>query len=335
MLPAEIARCLYGATFPGEARCQERIETHRSWVFLTESRAYKLRKLATDGPLPAERIEARRRANEQELVLNSRLAPSVYLNVVPVTLGPDGIRVGGHGPVVDWLLEMRRLPKERMLDTCIARGSVAEADVDAMAGTLIRFYEHAARAPIEGREYRDRLAADLDAKRLSLEAPAYGLDRSLVRAAAARQLRWMKDNAALLELRGATVVDAHGDLRPEHICLEPQPVVIDCLEFDRQLRLLDPVSELSFLALECRRLGGAWIGARILSRYAVQTGDRVPAGLLDFYQGLHGLIRAAVAIWHLDDMPHEAERWRARATHYLRMTVSVSSSQSDLLMCSR
>jgi aminoglycoside phosphotransferase family enzyme len=271
-----------------------------------------------------------------------RLAPGVYLGVVPVTLAADGVRVGGQGEVLDWVLEMRRLPKERMLDRCIARGSATTADVDAAAVTLIHFYERAERAPIEGREYRDRLEADVEAKRLALEAPAYGLDFSLVRAAVARQRSRIRDNMALLELRGATVIDAHGDLRPEHICLEPQPVIIDCLEFDRELRLLDPVSELSFLALECRRLGADWIGERILSRYAGMTGDAVPERLLDCYQGLHALIRAAVAIWHLDDVPNQAERWRARASDYLRMAaagpqpfVTVSRSHSDPSVCSR
>lgn len=322
MAPSEIAEALGTAPFPCAGRCLERIETHRSWVFLTESRAYKLRKLRADGPLSADDVDSRRRASAQELELNLRLACSVYLGVVPVNLGPGGISVDGDGQVVDWLLEMRRLPRERMLDDCIARGSVRMGEIDALTATLTRFYERCERAPLGGEDYRARLSADMEAKRLSLQRPSYGLDAALIHAVVAGLRAWMKNNARALDARAPAVVEAHGDLRPEHVCLEPEPVVIDCLDFDRQLRLLDPISELSFLALESRRLGAGWIGERVLARYLALTGDVVPGALIHFYQGVHALVRAAVAIWHLDDSPNEAAHWRARANHYLRLARS-------------
>jgi aminoglycoside phosphotransferase family enzyme len=132
------------------------------------------------------------------------------------------------------------------------------------------------------------------------------------------QEAWLTAEADLLKLRARRVVDAHGDLRPEHICLEQEPVVIDCLEFDRSLRLLDPASELCFLALECQRLGMGWIGRHLLDAYVDLTGDNVPATLMGFYQSYHALVRAAVAAWHLDDCPEDTSRWQERAGWYLR-----------------
>src|SRR5690606_23645446 len=115
--------------------------------------------------------------------------------------------------------------------------------------------------------------------------PRYGLNDADLRAVVHGQKRWLARSGRLLEERAPWVVDAHGDLRPEHVCLEePTPVVIDCLEFSQELRWLDPVSELSFLALECRRLGAAWIGERLLARYAEMSQDRVSAALVRFYQ---------------------------------------------------
>ena len=115
-------------------------------------------------------------------------------------------------------------------------------------------------------------------------------------------------------------MDAHGDLRPEHVCLTDPPMVIDCLEFNRTLRLHDPASDLAFLSLECNRLGASWIGERLIAHYRTRTEDDVSAPLLSFYEAYHALIRAAIAIWHLDDeRRRQASRWRRMARRYLQL----------------
>jgi aminoglycoside phosphotransferase family enzyme len=316
------ALCL-PSTYPGLVREVEAIETHRSWVFLTDIHAYKLNKPAATQLLGATELEERKRASAHELELNRRLAPDVYLGVVPLTRSDTGaLRIGGAGPALNWLIQMRRLPRERMLDTCISRGTVIPREVDALATTLTRFYACSAHAGWSGDQYRERLTRDIDAKSASLQQDHYGLDRRSIIAAVSAQRAWLEHDAALLEVRASAVLDAHGDLRPEHVCLEQEPVVIDCLEFDRELRLLDPLSELAYLALECQRLGAPWIGEHLLVRYRALTGDDAPRQLDRFYQSYHALVRAAVAIWHLDD-PHQtrAATWRARAERYLHLAV--------------
>jgi aminoglycoside phosphotransferase family enzyme len=295
----------------------EIIETHRAWVFLTNAHAYKLAKATASHPHDAATLERRRRACQHELELNQRLGGDVYQGVVPLTRVMQGYRLDGDGPVVEWLIAMRRLPRALMLDVAIAEHRVHLRQVDALADVLLNFYEHAAPASMTGPEYRQRLLLDIDAKRAALARPQYGLDASSAEQLAATLHAWVARRQALLESRATTLVDAHGDLRPEHVCLEPRPVVIDCLEFDRELRRLDPASEIAFVALECRRLGAAWIGSRLLSRLALppEAND-----LTRFYQGYHALVRAAVAIWHLDDPEQRRqELWRTRAEHYLRL----------------
>ncbi|HVU01301.1 MAG TPA: hypothetical protein VHE30_06100 [Polyangiaceae bacterium] len=294
------------------------VETHLSWVFLTESHAYKLKKPARSALFDYTTLEARRRACETELRLNRRIAPNVYLAVVPVVRHGDGLRVEGAGAPVEWLVKMRRLPADLMLDARIAQQAVSPAAVDHLTQTLVRFYATAERAAFSGPSYRARLFAEIESKQRSLEQPRYGLRVADVQGVAAAQRRWLETHAELLEGRASSIVDAHGDLRPEHVCLEPEPVVIDCLDFDRDLRLLDPVSELSFLALECRRLGASWIGDRLLVRYAEATGDRPPDTLVRFYESYHAMIRAAVAVWHLDDgVVTRRDFWRERGNVYL------------------
>jgi aminoglycoside phosphotransferase family enzyme len=319
-LAATVAALRRPESYPPPVAQVESIETHMSWVFLIGPHAYKLKKPIRTAVLDHETSEARRRACEAELELNRRLAPAVYLDVVPVTATGDRLCVAGDGQPVDWLVKMRRLPRDRMLDVCIERRVLRRHEVDELADTLIRFYTTTQRAAESGPAYRDRIACDIDAKAASLARPQYRLSRAEIDDVVTGQRHWLARHGALLEGRGAAVVDAHGDLRPEHVCLEARPVVIDCLEFDRELRLLDPVSELSFLALECDRLGARWVGAQLLAGYAARTGDQVPGALLSFYRSHHALVRAAVAVWHLDDdaLDH-SEVWRQRAGHYLRL----------------
>lgn len=315
----------------------EAIETHMSWVFLTDLHAYKLKKPMRTELFDHSTIAARRGACATELRLNRRLAPSVYLAIVPVVRDADGVHVDGEaerdpnpGEVIDWLVKMRRLPADRMLDLAIEHKSVSEDDVDRLASTLGPFFLGARPVAIDEARYREAIAADIGAKRASLAQPRYGLDNAEIDAVYAGQQEWLARHGALLEQRAARVVDGHGDLRPEHVCLEQPPVIIDCLEFSSRLRALDPVSELAFLALECRRLGGAWIGERLLADYAARTGDRAPAELIPFYQSQHALIRAAIAVWHLDDGDTRAgERWRERARDYLRIAASLLASFSS------
>jgi len=295
------------------------IETHMSWVFLTETLAYKLKKPISAPNLDYTTLAARQCACQAELSLNRRLAPSVYLDVVPFAQTPLGPRVEGTGQVIEWLVKMRRLPAERMLDACIARGTVQPTQIDRLVDVLTAFYARTQPAAQKPARYLERIQSELDHKRASLELPRYGLERTEITALADKQTAWLSQYRALLEERAAHVVDAHGDLRPEHVCLEAEPLVIDCLEFDRSLRELDPLSELAFLALECRRLSAHWIGARVLQRYMQCSGQHTPPQLLAFYQSYHALIRAAIAIWHLDDATDQHPRFYARARTYLQL----------------
>jgi aminoglycoside phosphotransferase family enzyme len=102
--------------------------------------------------------------------------------------------------------------------------------------------------------------------------------------------------------------------------LADDPMMIDCLEFSRPLRLLDPLSELSFLSLECRRLGAEWIGNEVIAHYRQRTGDDAPTALIPFYESYHALVRATIAVWHLDDeTDRRADVWREQAEDYLRL----------------
>jgi aminoglycoside phosphotransferase family enzyme len=314
----KVARLRDPGIYPDRPAAVEVIETHFSWVFLTPSRVYKLKKPVRYHGLDFTTLAARRHNCEQEVALNRRLAPAVYLGVAALTRTAAGrVEFDGPGTVLDWLVVMLRLPAQAMLDAAIRTGTVDLAAVDRIAALLAGFYRNAAPAPLDPDAYRDRLAATLAENRAVLGA-ADGLDQPLVAALSARQEEFLQSRSALLGERAAHLVDAHGDLRPEHVCLGPEPAIIDCLEFDARLRQLDPVDELAYLALECERLGAAAIGQRILAQYQAATDDHCPKELIDFYRAFRSCVRAKIAIWHLADCtPGELEHWRQRARDYL------------------
>jgi aminoglycoside phosphotransferase family enzyme len=136
----------------------------------------------------------------------------------------------------------------------------------------------------------------------------------------------MNTNAEAFHARVAAerVVDAHGDLRPEHVFLTPEPQIIDCLEFSAELRLLDSAAETAFLALECERLGHAALAARLIELYRQYGRDDVDADLLGFYRSSQAFVRAKLAAWHLHDElpPATADHWRERTRWYLGVAAS-------------
>lgn len=303
----------------------EVVETHLSWVFLTKTRAYKLKKpvhLQQDS-LDLRRISQREVNCAEELRLNRRLSPDVYLGRFPLTLDDWGIlALDGVGEVVDWLVAMRRLPAKHMLEQAIANGRVDEDALRDVVRTLVHFYQQVAEpAGLSPAAYRALLAKGLEEDRRALAKRGYGLSVAAIEELAAQQRRLLHGRPELFDERVAAgrVVEGHGDLRPEHVCLEPL-AVIDCLEFSRELRTVDAADELAFLALECERLEAGQLGALVLDEYRAASGDAPPPELLAFYRRYRAMRRAKIAAWHLDDAEVSApERWRERARRYLAL----------------
>lgn len=313
--------------YPDHPERVEARETHLSWVFLTPEWVYKLKKPVRDALRDFSTPEGRRANCEREVELNRPLAPGVYQGVVALGRDPGGrLCLGGEGEPVDWLVHMRRLPEHRMLDHAIEEGTARDAGLLVVARRLVEFYERAERAPWTPEEYRERLAHDIEADRGELARFDLPAD-----AVAEAQQRFARAQAARLDhrVREGRVVEAHGDLRPEHVCLADEPVIIDRLEFARDLRLLDTASELAFLDLECDRLGAPWVGALFRRTYVELTGDAPPDPLWEFYRSRHACTRAKLALWHLDDAHvRKPDKWRARAQHYLRL----ASAFCDLVL---
>lgn len=301
----------------------EAIETHMSWVFLTDNFAYKLKKPVRYEFLDFSTVDTRYRDCKAELHLNRRLAPEIYLGIIPLIVDPIGnLSLDKEGQIVDWLVKMRRLPKDSMLDWAIEHQTVQKEDIREIAGLLARFYKRQPNADISPETYRNRLGETVSANLNELLLSAYGLPEDWVCAIAAGQLAFLDLHPDQIDrrVRSGHVIEGHGDLRPEHICLKPKPAMIDCLEFNREFRILDAADELAFLALECERLGVAWIGNLLFETYSNETGDYPPMELIEFYKSYRAYLRAKIAVWHAREPGQgTAKTWFDRAKQYLAL----------------
>ncbi len=319
---AKVAFLSHPDAYPERPSHVEVIETHMSWVFLTDRRVYKLHKPVRTDYLDFSTLERRRADCAEELRLNRQLAPQVYLGMVALTReADDSLALAGSGEVVEWLVKMRRLPRECLLDARIERGRVTPAEVDGLVEVLVSFYRRTPACPMSGEAYRQRWRRDIQAHHALLLGADRGLPVAQLEHLRDALLGFIDRQAALLGERAGRVVEAHGDLRPEHVCLNQPPVFIDRLEFNREFRLQDPAEELAFLALECEHLGAAWIGERLFSTYQRLSEDRVRPELVVFYKLARAQLRARLSAAHLTDHPprESVQKWLNKTRAYLQL----------------
>jgi aminoglycoside phosphotransferase family enzyme/predicted kinase len=266
-------------------------ETHISTVFFTADRAYKLLKPLETSFLDQSTPERRLRAIDDELVLNRRMAPDVYLGTADVV---------ERGTVVDRMLVMRRLPPDRRLTDLIAAGHDVTDCVRSIARQVAVF--HAAEEPAsDGAEIAGRDAVldlwrgnfgDLEALRgVVIDVEDY--DR--VHHLAERYLTHREDLFAA-RVAGGFVRDGHGDLTAQDMfCLDDGPRILDCLAFDRRLRVADVLADVGFLAMDLQRLAGEEVAEQLLADYAELTNEHHPPSLAHHYIAYRAHVRAKVA----------------------------------------
>lgn len=313
--------------YPDSPHQVESIETHMSWVFLTDRYAYKLKKPVVYDFLDFGTVERRLFDCHEEVRLNRRLAPDVYLGVIALTVHRNGaLQLQGGGRIADWLVKMRRLRSDLMLDRAIRNCSWKAEDIQSLAVLLSDFYRKATSVTVSPESYRKRLQEEILLNYRELSAPEHSLPGSLIEEIKEAQLGFLNSRPELLNSRAreGRIVEGHGDLRPEHVCLEKPPCIIDCLEFRREFRLMDPAEELAFLAMECESLGASSMGWKLLWNCFELVQIHPPPELVRFYAGHRASIRARLCIWHLKEPEFKGDRkWREKAERYLGLAAKL------------
>lgn len=296
-------------------------ETHMSFVFLVDNYVYKLKKPVCYEFLDFRTLEARRKYCKEEVRINRVLAPDVYLGLVAIRLAGEHLSLGKRGEVVDWLVKMRRLPDEYMLDNVLKNGSVRKLWIQQAAEKLTNFYLNSTPARMSGHRYRERIKNKIEMDTNNLLGQELGLYQPRIMGIGIDLLRFLMQFSYLFDERVAEgrIKECHGDLRPEHICLFPEPLMIDRIEFDKALRLMDVAEELSFLALECEVLGFPETGETFMHFYRLKSKDDIPEELICFYKARRALLRAWLCIHHLLEKAYTNQelKWRSSSETYL------------------
>jgi aminoglycoside phosphotransferase family enzyme len=321
------------ASFPDPTTTVIARETHMSWVFLTDRRVYKMKKPVSYPFLDFSSLAKRRHFCAEELRLNRRLAERTYISLVALRRDRSGaLTLTRPGRVVEWLVEMERLPQAHMLDTVISRGGATESDFVRIAERLAAFYRGCRPERIPVRRHWQHFETELAISRSVLERSDLGvcqlafpllarLDRALVSMRPELEAR----------VRLGRIVEGHGDLRPEHVCLVEPLQIIDCLEFNRSMRLVDPFDEVNYLGLECEMLSAPWARPILIRVLAQDLGGAPSPALVTLYGVLRLVLRARLCLAHLLQTPvRHPDKWRPLATGYLTLADrDLSALESD------
>jgi len=269
-------------------------------VILAGDFAYKLKKPVDFGFLDFSTLAARRHFCDEEIRLNRRLAPSVYLDVVAITGTPDAPRIGGVGEAIEYAVRMKRFRREDEFDRLAERDALRIEHVDALAAQVAAFHERAAIAPPDGRYGRPEAAlapclANFEHfETLALHGQQKARLESLRQWTLAEHARITP--AIEARLRAGRVRECHGDLHLANIVLlDGEPLVFDALEFNPALRWTDVMSEVAFTVMDLEYRGHHDFAQRYLDDYLAASGDYGGLAVLPFYLVYRSLVRAKVA----------------------------------------
>lgn len=273
------------------------VETHISWVIVAGDFAYKLKKPVNLGFLDFSTPEKRRFCCEEEIRLNRRLAPDIYLEALPVTGTPTAPMLGGEGVALDWAVKMRAFPADATLDKAARLDHIA---LETLAARIARFHRDNAAAPADSHygapeRVRQPIAENFAQLRaLPLPAAAQPLLDALQ--------TWSQREGARLEAhfaarrQGGFIRECHGDLHLGNIAwVNDAPLIFDGIEFNADLRFIDVISEIAFLVMDLIHRQAAPLAWRFLNHYLEHSGDYAGLTGLRYYLGYRALVRAKVA----------------------------------------
>ncbi len=321
----------------------EFLQTHISSIFLTGERAYKLKKPVNFGFLDFSTLELREHYCRAELELNRRLAPDVYLEVVPIVRTDGALQladasgsVSEGGEVVDWLVVMKQLSGKLLGTEVIERGELSARHIDELVTLLVPFYQEA------------RTGAGVD-NHGTLEAIRYNTDENFAQTAdhvgklISRERyehlrewtdRFFTERAELLAQRvhEGRIRESHGDLHLGNIFFEDPPIIFDCIEFNERFRCGDVAVDLAFLAMDLDFRNRSDLSRRFINGYVAASGDTGLLELLDFYKCYRAYVRGKVCCFTsadpgLDDMGRRAQRNLAR--HYFGLAYRYARGRAE------
>jgi hypothetical protein len=327
-LPSFIEGLLDPRAYPSTPAEVTLVQTHISYLLFTPEFVYKIKKPVDFGFLDFTTLARRLHFCHEEVRLNRRLAPDVYLGVVEITSREGRVFMEGTGEVVEYAVKMRRLEPGTILEGMLPRITSAAADkmIKRVAGTIAAFHENTpACAASSGAGTPQDLKKKID-ENLSQTAAFIGvtLSREQFESIKGYSLGFIANNTELLKRRveSGFIRDCHGDIHSEHISIGERIAIIDCIEFNERFRFSDVVADIAFLSMDLDFHNRADLAKKLDASYFEATGDREGSALMNFYKTYRACIRGKVeGLKHLEPEVTETEKEEAyiNARHHFHL----------------
>lgn len=294
------------------------IQTHISWVLLAGDFVYKFKKPVNFGFLDFSDLDRRRHCCRQELLLNRRLCPTIYLDLVQVTVEADGgFALNGPGTVVEYGVKMARMPEERMMSRLIAAGKLCLEHIDSLVAVLADFYQRA-----DGGEEISRFGTAAAVAVNVLEN--FEQTRDFIGQGALDQGQFdristyargvlAREELFAGRIASGRIRDCHGDLYSANICLADRIYIFDCIEFNDRFRYSDVASDAAFLAMDLDFHRLETLSARFIDRLVERTEDPGLLDMLNFYKCYRAYVRGKIGLFTAADPAVDPTVRRAQA----------------------
>lgn len=302
---ALVEALLQPESYPHKPQKIEFTQTQMSFIFLTGDYVFKVKKPVNLGYLDYTTLEKRRFFCNQELELNRRLSPDVYLEVVSIVTNGGRISLVGEGKVIEYAVKMKQLPRERTMDNLLLKGQVTTEMMVTVAQKLAAFHENAETNPsISAFGKLDAVMVNIIENFTQTEQYiGTTISREKYQRINAYNETFTRANKALFQKRidQGRIKDCHGDLHAAHVCFANGIYIYDCIEFNDRFRYCDVASEVAFLAMDLDRYQRADLSRAFINAYVQFSKDEELRQLLNFYKCYRAYVRGKVESFKLDD----------------------------------
>ncbi len=309
------------------------IETHISILFFTGNYVYKLKKPVDFGFLDFTTLEKRRFFCEQEIILNRRLSPDIYLGVIKITYDGKKLSLDGSDEIVEYAVKMRQIPEELLMNRLLKEGKVTPDMIEAVSKKLVRFYLSAeTNDEIKGYAKPERIKQDTDENFEQTEKYInITIEKDIYKKIKEKTDAFLKEKGDMFyeRINDNRIRDCHGDLRLEHIFWGEEISIFDCIEFNKRFRYTDVAADIAFLSMDLDYHEREDLNRPLIETYIEGSGDYSIRKILDFYKCYRAYVRGKVESFRLDDLSipdYEKRDAQERAKRYFNLAFNYSKN---------
>ena len=305
------------------------LQTHISYLFIAGEYVYKIKKPVNFGFIDYSTLEKRKFYCGQEIRLNSRLSPEIYLGISHIVSDKGIFSLNGKGEIEEYAVRMKRLPENMMMDRMIFDKRIDMAIITKIANKIAAFHQSAdvnsdiskfGDIEIILKNVNENFLQTDKFIGISLTQDEYNLIKDF-------SYKFIVHNKSILKKRVAEnkIKDCHGDLRTEHICISDKIYIFDCIEFNDRFRYADVASEVAFLAMDLDFLGEGILSKYFVNSYIEISGDTDIYKVINFYKCYRAYVRGKVESFKLNDpniQPKEKEKSLNSARGHFKLAAS-------------